>query len=93
MEQLKKYLPNILTASRILFTPIVIFLGITNHYKILIAVAIVIAFTDFLDGYLARKWDVVSELGARLDVIGDKMLAIGLLIILIIKNIKNIYNY
>lgn len=86
MEQLKKYLPNILTASRILFTPIVIFLGITNHYKILIAVAIVIAFTDFLDGYLARKWDVVSELGARLDVIGDKMLAIGLLIILIIKN-------
>lgn len=86
MENVKKYIPNILTASRLLFTPIVIFLGLTNHYKILIAVAIVIALTDFADGYLARKWNVVSEIGARLDVIGDKMLAIGLLIILIIKN-------
>ena len=86
MENSKKYIPNILTASRLVFTPIVIFLGLTNHYKILIAVAMIIAFTDFLDGYLARKWGVVSELGARLDVIGDKMLAIGLLLILIIKN-------
>ena len=86
MKNLKKYIPNILTASRLVFTPIVIFLGLTNHYKILIAVAMIIAFTDFLDGYLARKWGVVSELGARLDVIGDKMLAIGLLLILIIKN-------
>lgn len=86
MEKYKKYIPNILTASRLIFTPIVIFLGLTNHYKTLIFVAIIIAFTDFLDGRLARKWNVVSELGARLDVIGDKMLAIGLLIILIIKN-------
>lgn len=86
MKNLKKHIPNILTASRLVFTPIVIFLGLTNHYKILIAVAMIIAFTDFLDGYLARKWNVVSELGARLDVIGDKMLAIGLLLILIVKN-------
>ena len=85
-EFMKKYIPNILTASRILFTPIVIYLGLTNQYTILIAIAILIAFTDFLDGYLARKWNVVSELGARLDVIGDKMLAIGLLLILLIKN-------
>ena len=48
MKNLKKYIPNILTASRLVFTPIVIFLGLTNHYKILIAVAMIIAFTDLI---------------------------------------------
>ena len=75
-----------LTFLRIIFTPFVIFLGLTNHYIALIVVAAIIAFTDAVDGFLARRWHVVSELGAKLDAIADKMLAIGLLIILIIKN-------
>lgn len=82
---MKKYIPNILTILRIIFTPVVIFLGLTNHYKILIFLAIIIAFTDAVDGFLARRWNVTSELGAKLDAIADKMLAIGLLLILIIK--------
>ncbi len=86
MKDAKKYIPNILTSLRIIFTPIIIFLGLTNHYMILIGLAAVIAFTDFLDGFLARKWKVTSETGAKLDMIADKMLAISLLIILIIKN-------
>lgn len=83
---MKKYVPNMLTFLRIIFTPFVIFLGLTNHYIALIVVAAIIAFTDAVDGFLARRWHVVSELGAKLDAIADKMLAIGLLIILIIKN-------
>jgi len=83
---MKKYIPNLLTCLRILFTPVVIYLGLTNHYIILIILASIIAFTDAIDGFLARRWHVVSELGAKLDAIADKMLAIGLLIILIIKN-------
>lgn len=83
---MKKYIPNLLTLLRILFTPIVIYLGLTNHYMILIVIAAIIAFTDAVDGFLARRWHVVSELGAKLDAIADKMLAIGLLVILIIKN-------
>lgn len=83
---MKKYIPNLLTISRIIAIPIIIFLGINNYYKALIVVAALIAFTDFLDGFLARKWQVTSLLGANLDAIADKLLAIGLLIILIIKN-------
>ncbi len=86
MKNLKRYIPNFLTSLRILFTPIVIYLGITNHYFLLIGIAIVIAFTDFVDGFLARKWNVTSELGAKLDMFADKMLAIGLLIVLIVRN-------
>ncbi len=80
-----------LTISRIILTPIIVYLGLTNHIKILIAIAIVIALTDFLDGYLARRWDVKSLLGAKLDAIADKILAIGLLIILIVKTHSFIY--
>lgn len=86
MKNIKKNIPNILTMIRILFTPVVIYLGLTNHYIILIILAIIIALTDAVDGHLARKWHVTSDLGAKLDAIADKMLAIGLLTILIIKN-------
>ena len=86
MEKYKKHIPNILTSFRILLTPVIILLGITNHYKLLITLAIITALTDSIDGILARRWNVVSELGAKLDAIADKCLAIGLLIILIVKN-------
>lgn len=42
------------------------------------------ALTDFLDGYLARRWNVVSTLGAVLDPIADKILVCGAIIGLII---------
>ena len=86
MANVKKYIPNILTSFRLVLTPIIIFLGITNHYILLILLAILTALTDFVDGFLARRWKVTSDLGAKLDAIADKALAIGLLIILIVKN-------
>ena len=86
MIKFKKWIPNILTSSRILLTPIIVYLGLTNHIKILIGIAIIVAFTDSLDGLLARRWKVESETGAKLDAIADKVLIIGLLIILIIRN-------
>ena len=70
---MKKYIPNILTSLRIIAIPFIIYLGITNHYKTLIVLAALIAFTDFLDGFLARKWEVTSLLGANLDAIADKL--------------------
>ena len=82
---MKKYIPNILTSMRLVFLPLIIYLGLTNHYKLLIILAIFTALTDFVDGYLARKWEVTSDLGAKLDAIADKGLAIGLLVILIVK--------
>lgn len=86
MEKCKKYIPNILTSSRILLTPLIVYLGLTNHIKILIAIASIVALTDCLDGILARKWHAESILGAKLDAISDKVLVIGLLIILIVRN-------
>lgn len=81
---MKKVIPNILTLSRLLVIPMIIYLGINEYIFPLIILAAFIAFTDFLDGKLARKWNVTSELGAKLDAIGDKCLAFSLLIILVV---------
>ena len=59
----------------------------------MIIIAIFIALTDFLDGKLARLWGVSSDIGAKLDTIGDKALAIGLLIILVVDNQMFFYIY
>lgn len=91
MQNVKKIIPNILTLSRILVTPLIIYMGLNNHLLSLVVIVVIIALTDFLDGKLARLWNTTSEIGARLDAIGDKVLAISLLIILIMKNKLFIY--
>ncbi len=85
-ETMKKYIPNILTISRILATPLILYFGIQKQFLLLIVIGGLIAFTDFLDGKLARLWKVKSELGAKLDAIADKCFALSLLAILIYYN-------
>lgn len=71
-------LPTKLTFLRILLIPlfIVFFFVSVIPYNRFIAVGVFIAasFTDFLDGYLARKNNQVTDLGKFLDPIADKML-------------------
>jgi CDP-diacylglycerol--glycerol-3-phosphate 3-phosphatidyltransferase len=79
-------LPNKLTFSRIFLIPVlmVFYLLETMPYgKIIAGVIFVIAiFTDFLDGYIARKHNLVTDLGKFLDPIADKMLVTaGLLLV------------
>lgn len=75
----KTILPNVLTASRIVFTPIIIMLGYFGQMNWVIGLVVVAAITDFFDGKLARKWNTVSLLGAKLDAVADKIFAIGLI--------------
>lgn len=75
----KEVIPNILTASRIVFTPIIIALGFFKYMNLVIALVIFAAITDFFDGYLARKWNVVSLKGAKMDAVADKVFVIGLI--------------
>lgn len=77
MKKIKSYIPNALTISRIILTPIIIVTGILGYTKALIILATIAALTDLLDGKLARKWNVVSEIGAKLDTLADKLFAIG----------------
>lgn len=74
----KAMIPNILTITRIILTLIIIILGLTKNYLLMVIISIIAAITDFLDGYLARKWNVISLKGAKMDAVADKVFAIGI---------------
>jgi len=64
-------LPNIVSTIRILMAPVLLYLAINNQAVIYIVALLFTEFTDVLDGYLARRMNLVSQLGAQLDSWGD----------------------
>ena len=83
--KMKTIIPNILTLTRGVLSPIVIILAVCKNYKVALVVAIIAAITDLFDGKLARKWNTVTDLGAKLDALCDKVFVISLTICLITK--------
>lgn len=79
--------PNLLTILRVLLIPFfVVFLlvDITAYDKfIALAIFVVASFTDFLDGYLARKNNLVTNFGKFMDPLADKLLVSAAMICLI----------
>ena len=71
---MKKQIPNILSVSRIILSPLVIFLYFYNSFVTsILALIFLIALeiTDALDGITARKFNLVSDLGKVLDPFAD----------------------
>ena len=76
---MKLALVNLLTLSRIVFAVIIFFLlAIDNYLEVALILFMFAGFTDYLDGYLARKYSLTSQLGEILDPIADKILVIFL---------------
>lgn len=82
-------LPNMLTTLRIVMIPLyLIFQMIGSGRAEVIAAIIFVAasFTDFLDGYLARKNNLVTNYGKIMDPLADKLLVLTALIALAVQN-------
>jgi CDP-diacylglycerol--glycerol-3-phosphate 3-phosphatidyltransferase len=74
-----------LTALRIALIPLLALiyqLKIPNYHEIATLIFFIASVTDFLDGYLARKYNVVSQFGQFFDPVADKLLVIVSLLIL-----------
>lgn len=88
---MSKHIPNAITLTRIALLPFVYFFYLTDFvpYSKFIAIAIflVAAVTDFLDGKIARKYNLVSNIGKLLDPIADKLLSYTGLFLIIVTNI------
>src|SRR6476620_461098 len=88
-------LPNSLTIAGIFFVPLLVdvlvarnvsipILGVTiTNEWLALAIFLVAAVTDLLDGYLARRWGQVTTIGTLLDPIADKLLISAALISLV----------
>ena len=79
-------LPNLLTLGRVLVIPVVMLLidrGTPKDCAIAALVYSAAAITDFLDGYLARRMNVVSVLGKFLDPLADKLLVMASLVYMV----------
>ncbi|MFG6318273.1 MAG: CDP-diacylglycerol--glycerol-3-phosphate 3-phosphatidyltransferase [Clostridia bacterium] len=86
-------LPNKLTLFRVILVPIFViigycsipgeFLGVESKYWIMNIIFAIASFTDFLDGYIARKNNIVTTFGKFLDPLADKILVLSALVMLV----------
>ena len=92
-------LPNKLTLVRIILIPVMIilfyipwfsenfiFLGVSYLYFIELLIFSIASLTDFLDGYIARKYNLVTTFGKFLDPLADKMLVFSSMAILMLND-------
>ena len=86
-----KNLPNTLTWSRIFLIPILVIIfylpesliGINERDLLATLIFLIAAATDWLDGFIARKFNLVSSFGAFLDPVADKLMVSTALVILV----------
>lgn len=77
-----KYIPNILTVIRLLLIPLMAYMMISGKWIQALVIFILAGLTDILDGYIARKFQVISNFGKLADPLADKLLQLTALFFL-----------
>src|ERR1700687_6155734 len=70
-------IPNLITLARILSVPIMVWAISSGEMLFAFALFVLAGLSDAVDGYLAKRLDMASELGAYLDPIADKALIVS----------------
>lgn len=71
-------LPNLITLARILSTPLTIWLIVSGLFEFAFIAFIAAGISDAVDGFIAKRFNLTTELGAYLDPIADKLLLVGI---------------
>lgn len=81
-------IPNQISLARILMTPVLIFFYLADFIPYGKLVALIVYFiawmSDMVDGYIARKYNMVTDLGKLLDPVADKLLATTALLLVVV---------
>lgn len=72
-------LPNVLTALRMVLIPVFVWAFFNLHPWVALAIYLLAGATDWLDGYLARKWNQVTAFGKLADPLADKLMLLSML--------------
>ncbi len=83
----KENIPNILTIIRFILIPFIFMSVISKHFLTALILFTISALTDILDGYIARKFNYITDIGKLIDPLADKLTQISLLLSLAILNI------
>ena len=71
-------IPNLITLARILSVPIVVWAIAAGEMKIAFILFLLAGLSDLVDGYLAKRFNMATELGAYLDPLADKALIVSI---------------
>lgn len=75
-------LPNLITLARIALVPVLILVLKDRDYGLALAVFLAAGLSDALDGYVAKRFNLTTHLGAVLDPVADKALLVGTYVML-----------
>jgi cardiolipin synthase (CMP-forming) len=79
-----KNLPNFITLARMLMTPLAVMMIISQRFLPAFLIFILAGISDGIDGFIAKRFDLRTELGAYLDPLADKALLISIYVSLAI---------
>ncbi len=91
---MKWTIPNILTLLRIVLIPVLVVVFYIQGqwtYQVSAAIFGLAAVSDWLDGYLARRWEQTSAFGAFLDPVADKLMVAVALVLLVQDNPSQVF--
>jgi cardiolipin synthase (CMP-forming) len=71
-------IPNIITLGRILLFPIIVWAIVSSQMEVAFAVFLIAGISDAVDGFIAKRFNMASELGALLDPLADKALLVSI---------------
>jgi cardiolipin synthase len=75
-------IPNIITLGRIILVPIIVWAIASRQMEIAFAIFVIAGVSDAVDGFLAKRFNMASELGALLDPLADKALLVSIYVAL-----------
>jgi cardiolipin synthase len=75
-------IPNLITLGRVIIIPIIFWLLVSGQTRSAFLLFVLAGVTDAVDGWLAKRWNMQTELGAYLDPMADKLLIVSIYVAL-----------
>lgn len=88
---MNKNVPNMLTLLRFFFIPFIILALYFNEYMLAFVLLTISALTDVLDGYIARKYNFITDFGKLMDPLADKATQLTILVALALKHVLPVW--
>ncbi len=79
---MSRYIPNLITAFRLVGSPVMAFYLLKREFRTVLVIVILAGISDGLDGYAARKLGAKGETGVILDPLADKAMLVTLFVVL-----------